>query len=283
MNLSRRNTRNRLTTLAAILIGLVLLFVVAQSGVLNPLVGVVMTPLSPLLNASTRGVEAVNSAGPESEQVAELERLVAELQVEIVRLREIERDYDRMSDLLNYVSQRPDQNVVTANVIARDTSSFLRFIIIDRGARDGVQEGQPVINELGLVGRVERTAANTAWVRLANDPGSLVNARLQGSRGEGIVGGELRGGLTMRFIPLDVLVSENDLVLTSGLGGTFPPDIVIGQVVSVQRQQADIHQQARIRPIVDFEALSIVSVITTFEPVDISVFDDIAPGEGGAP
>src|SRR6185295_16134525 len=117
--------------------------------------------------------------------------------------------------LVNYTSENSDQNVVTGNVISQDTSSYLRWIIINRGARDGIKVGNPVISDLGLVGRVEKVAADLAWVRLANDPGSLINARTQNTHAEGILMGELQGDLRMEKIPQVQVVEEGDLVLTS--------------------------------------------------------------------
>ncbi len=213
----------------------------------------------------------------------ELEHTVAELQVEIVRLREIERDYYRLSGLLDYLAEHPDQSLITGDVIAEDSSSYLRWIVINRGAQDGVRVGQPVINELGVVGRVEDVASNAAWIRLANDPGSAINARLQNARGEGTVIGQLQGGLRMEYISQDITIEEGDIVLTSGLGGTFPADIVIGQVTSVRKQQAALFQEAEIRPTVDYSRLDQVAVIANFEPVDLSTFDQVIEEESEEP
>jgi rod shape-determining protein MreC len=277
-----RQENNRLLTFGLLLVvTLVLIFIGGRSGVLRPLISLVMAPLSPAARLMTDGVEAATGTGEEPEdaealreRARDLERTVAELQVEIVRLREIEQDYYRLSGLLNYAAERPDQVLVTADVIARDTSGYLRWIIINRGARDGIHIGDPVISELGLVGRVEDVAANAAWIILANDPNSAINARLQNARAEGTVVGQLRGNLRMQFIPQEALVEIGDLVLTSGLGGRFPPDIVIGQVSSVRRQQAALFQEAEIRPTVDFARLELVSVITSFEPVDPGLFEE---------
>ncbi len=278
-----RRQNRRLLTLGLLLIAAIGLIVGGgRSGFLRPLTSVVMTPLVPVARLLTGGADAVTGSSQEAgdyetlrQHSRELERIVAELQVEIVRLREIEQDYYRLSELVNYAAAHPDQGLVTANVIARDASGYLRWIIIDRGARDGIQIGNPVINELGLVGRVEDVAYNASWVRLINDQASAVNARLQNSRAEGTVIGQLQGGLRMEYIPQEALVEVGDLVLTSGLGGSFPANLVIGQVTSVRRQQAALFQEAEVRPTVDFNRLQIVSVITSFQPVDTSVFDDV--------
>jgi rod shape-determining protein MreC len=218
------------------------------------------------------------------ERIRELESALAELQVEIVRLREIEQDYYRLSNLLDYATGHEEQQLVTADVIARDTSGYLRWIIINQGARAGIQVGDPVISASGLVGRVEDIAANASWVRLVNDQNSSVNAWLQNARAEGAVIGQLRGGLRMLFIPQEALVEPGDLVLTSGLGGNFPADIVIGQVTSIRQQEAELFQQAEVRPTVDFDHLELVSVIISFEPVDVTIFDaQIEEFEGESP
>lgn len=283
----RRESRRLLTLGILIVAALGLIVIGGRSGVLRPLISGAMLPLSPAAGLLSDGAEEVTSRIEETEdydtlqeRVSELEHTVAELQVEIVRLREIERDYYRLSGLLDYLDEHPDQNLITGNVIAHDASSYLRWIVINRGAQDGVRVGQPVINELGIVGRVEDVASNAAWVRLANDPGSAINARLQTARGEGTVVGQLQGGLQMQFISQDVNVEEGDLVLTSGLGGTFPPDIVIGQVSSVRKQQAALFQEAEIRPTVDYNRLDLVAVIANFEPVDLSTFDEVIEEQG---
>jgi rod shape-determining protein MreC len=278
-----RQERNRLLTVGLlIIITLVLIGIGNRSGVLRPLTSAVMVPLGPLARLMTGGAEATATLAEEPEnvdalreRVRELERTVAELQVEIVRQREVEQDYFRLSELLDYAVDNPDQNLVTADVIARDTSSYLRWVIINRGARDGIRVGAPVINERGLVGRVEDVAANAAWVLLVIDPTSAVNARLQNARAEGTVTGQLQGGLRMELIPQEAPLEIGDLVLTSGLGGRFPANIVIGQVSSVRSQQAALFQEAEVRPTVDFEHLELVSVITSFEPVDPSIFDEV--------
>ncbi len=281
----RRASRRLFTFGLLMLLSLILWGLGSRSEILRPVVSVVMAPLSPIARLLTQGLEVADSLGGESEDVdtlrqrtRELEHAVAELQVEIVRLREIEQDYYRLAGLVDYAARHPDQSIVTADVIARDTSSYLRWVVINRGARDGIKVGNPVISDLGLVGRVEEVAANVAWVRLAIDPSSLVNARLQNTRAEGLVSGQLRGNLRMERIPQGVIIEVGDLVITSGLGGAFPSDIMIGQVASVRQQPAELFQEAEVRATVDFDNLELVSVITSFQPIDLSAFESMIEG-----
>lgn len=279
-----------LLVLAGLLAAALFLFVIErQTNFLSPLYSLIITPFKPAGEAALDGAAAL--AGEPAaeadtatlqERIAELEKTIAQLQVEIVELREVEQDYNRLAQVADYLAENTGQKVVSADVIARDTSSYLRWIIINRGARDGIRVGNPVINELGLVGQVEEIAANAAWVRLAIDPGSAVNAFTQKTRAEGTIVGLLQGGMQMTLIPQASLVEPGDLVLTSGLGGLFPANIVIGQITSVRKQQAELFQSAEIRPIVRFDELDIVSVITDFTPIDTSIFDDVIEAQSEA-
>lgn len=275
--------RARLTrTIILLTVAAVGAIILSRMGLSNVLATVLVGPLRPIAGWFTDGAAAAETAIQEEpldpveqrERIQELEAALASLQVEIVRLREIEQDYYRLSDLLDYATGHEDQELVTADVIARDTSGYLRWVIINRGNLDGIQEGDPVISASGLVGRVEDAAAGVSWVRLVNDQNSAVNGWLQNARAEGTVIGQLQGGLRMLFIPQEAIAEPGDLVLTSGLGGNFPANIVIGQVTSVRQQEAELFQQAEVRPMVDFGHLELVSVIIGFEPVDISIFDE---------
>jgi len=279
MQLRRQSNRSRIITLGTLIVAALILFAAGNRGLLRPFTSLIMAPTSPvarLLNNTSEDVtsnEETLAYQDLVERNAELETTLAEIQVEIVRLREIEQDYYRLSDLLNYTAERPDESLVTGDVISSDTSSYLKWIIINKGARDGVEIGDPVISDLGLVGRVEDISANTSWVRLAIDPSSAIDGRLQNSRATGTVVGQFQGSMLMDFIPQEAVIEAGDLVVTSGLGGSFPANIVIGQVTTIQRETANPFQQAELRSTVNFNDLSIVSVITSFDAVDTSVFE----------
>ncbi|MFN2275273.1 MAG: rod shape-determining protein MreC, partial [Anaerolineales bacterium] len=96
---------------------------------------------------------------------------------------------------------------------------------------------------------------------------TAVNVRFQTARTEGILKAELNGELVVDLIDLNAELTQGELVLTSGLGGKYPPNIPVGQVVSIRRRDFDLFQTATIQPSVDFDALNIVLVITNFQPV----------------
>lgn len=252
-------------------------------GLLSPLEDVLSVPLNFLTGTFTRTARAVNAAISDTsdvhvlkQRIAELEEELIKLQGEVIQLREIASDYNRLSDLLDYTSSFTTREFVTADVIGVDQQSAVRSLLINRGTRDGIAIGMPVQTDLGLVGRIFDVSANSARVQLITDQNSAVSGRLQTGRAEGSVRGRglLTGNLRMQFIPIDAEVTVGDLVITSGLGGNFPPDIVIGQVTSRRNFEFELWQEAEISSLIDFSALEFVLVVTNFQPVDISVFDN---------
>jgi len=121
-----------------------------------------------------------------------------------------------------------------------------------------------------LVGRVDAVIADAARVQLITDPASRVNVRLQNAEQDGSLIGSVTGDVILELIPQDTNVETGDLVLTSGLGGGYPPDLIVGQVVNIRSRDFDLFQQATIQPVVDFNRLQVVLVIVNFKPVDIT-------------
>lgn len=271
---------NRLVFFGVCLLIVAVLIVGSRLGLFSTVEGLASAPLNIVSGIFNRISLAVsNSAGDLADietlrqRNADLEEALVKFQSELVDLREIASDYQRLADLLDYTSTKQNQEFVSANVIANaDPNAFLRTIVIDRGARDGISVGMPVVTNQGLVGRIYRVSANASQVLLITDPSSSISGRLQTTRAEGSVVGQLSGDLLMTFIPLNAVVQEGDLVITSGLGGNLPPDIVIGQVTSIRQFEFELYQEAVVRSLNNFDTLEIVLVVTNFQPVDLSVF-----------
>ena len=261
------------------------LMLLAVAGALTPAESIAAAPLHGVSGALNRlsltlnrAFEELNSLGQLRQRIARLEEQLASRQIEIIQLREAASDYDRLGGLLSYTTALENQEFLTADVIAFDPSGIARSMIINRGTRDGVAVGMPVVTDLGLVGRIVRVSANAAQVQLIHDENSSVSARLQTTRAEGSIIGQASGVLRMTFIDLDENITQGDLVITSGLGGNFPPDLVVGQVTSIRQFEFELFQEAEVRSLINFDLLEFVLVITSFQPIDISVFDQL---EGG--
>ena len=200
----------------------------------------------------------------------ELEAEVSELQTQIIQLQQEVGETQSLRALLDFAQARPENRYRGAAVIGRDPSPFLHYVIINRGSNDGIRRGMPVVTNQGLVGRIDAVIADAARVQLVTDPASTVNIRLQNAEVEASLSGSVTGDVALDLIPQDTNIQPGDLVLTSGLGGGYPPDLIVGQVVNVRTRDFDLFQQATVQPVVDFNRLQIVLIIVNFEPVDIT-------------
>ena len=201
---------------------------------------------------------------------AELEAEVSELQAQVIQLQQQVGETEILAALVDFSRANPDNTYKAAEVIGRDPSPFLHYVIINRGSNDGILRGMPVVTDQGLVGRVDAVIANAARVQLITDPASNVNVRLENAETDASLVGSVTGDLELELISQETNVEAGDLVLTSGLGGGYPPDLIVGQVVNIRARDFDLFQQATVQPVVDFNRLQIVLIIVDFKPVDIS-------------
>jgi rod shape-determining protein MreC len=260
--------------LAFLLIGLIAL---ALGGYLTPLTRVVMAPfISAQTWLSTRFLAIENFlSSPQDlarlrQQNQELEAENARLEAEIIDLQQQLSETRILSALVDFARVHPDNRYVATSVIGRDPSPFVKYVIINRGSDDGLRRGMPVVTSQGLVGRVSAVTAGAGRVELITDPSSSVNVRLEPSGAQAVLQGSVTGELSLDMIPQSASVQIGDLVLSSGLGGNYPGNILIGQITSVRQRETDLFQSATVQPVVDFSKLEILLIIINFRPVDIT-------------
>ncbi len=199
---------------------------------------------------------------------SELEAQVSQLQAQVIDLQQRVNETEILAALVDFSRANPESSYKAASVIGRDPSPFLHYVIINRGSNEGIQRGMPVVTNEGLVGRVDAVIADAARVQLITDPVSSVNVHLKNGNTDGVLVGSVTGDVSLNLISQDATINPGDLILTSGLGGGFPADLIVGQVVNIRRLPAELFQQATVQPAVDFSQLQIVLVITNFRAID---------------
>jgi rod shape-determining protein MreC len=263
----------------------IFVFVLFALGIIGLALGGYLTPFSrilvnPIVSAQTwlaKRYQAVQSLITQPQDVttlrqqnSELEAENSRLQVQIVELQQQVTEAQVLSTLVDYERKHVENQYTAATVIARDVSPFMHYVIIDRGSDDGLRKGMPVITQQGLVGSIAAVTAGAARVQLINDTGSSINVLLQQSGEEAVLNGQITGEIELNMIRQNASIQPGDLVMTSGLGGNYPANIVIGQVVTIRNEASALFQTASVQPAVDFSQLDIVLIITNFQPVDIS-------------
>lgn len=269
-------TSRSLQTIVFVLIA-VGLIALALGGYLAPLSRIVLNPILAAQTWISQRYQAVQELVNAPQDTARLRQENIQLRVEnsqlqaqIVELQQRLAETNVLSALLDFARANPENRYQAAAVIARDPSPFLHYIIINRGSDNGLRRGMPVVTQQGLIGRVDAVTAGAARVMLITDPGSSINVRLEPSRADAVLRGQITGDLSLEMIPQDANVQPGDLVLTSGVGGGYPQNILIGQVTGVRSREQDIFKSASIQAVVDFTQIEIVLVITNFRPIDIT-------------
>lgn len=251
------------------------------------------SPLKDMYDGITDRGDIVRDNERLKEQVEVLQAQLADQQQALLRIQELQ-------DALNVKAQRPEDQLLVASVIAQDPSALKRAIAIDMGQADGVDEGMVVLSRNGsLIGTVSRAYQNFAWIRLVSDPDSAVNAEVNvtalpsGSgvltpeapaEGEepratpapsgtpvpvsvrGVVQGDLRDDLVLDLLPPESAIAAGSLVVTSGLGGNYPPGILIGSITDVEQRPQAPFKKALVDPSTKLDGLDTVLVLISFKP-----------------
>jgi len=192
-----------------------------------------------------------------------------ELKRKLIESTELEIDNFRLKSLLNI--KNGTLNTVTASRIVSDSNSpFFRSMLINSGTQANVKKGHAVVNEEGVIGRIINVAVNSSRVLLLNDINSRIPVKFVKNGINVILAGNNSRFLGINFMPEDVKAVNGDLILTSGMGGVFPPDLPVGVVVNVLATG-----EIKIEPAVNFDRLNYVSVID----YEIANFSKLSEGQ----
>lgn len=268
--MSGKSRASRIIALILIVLSIVLMVVYTHegnSGVLHGMQNSVRTVFVPLRFLGAAGGSLVEDATTmasdnmaDAETLSELKERNAELTEMVTRAEEYRLEAERLQALLN-LKDAYDINGITGRVIGKSTDAWNQTITLDVGTSNGVEEGLTVIGRGGVIGQVVAVSNGSCTVRLLSDPKSGVAAMIQSSRVEGIIRGSLTGLLYLENVSDNDKVSVGDVVLTSGLGGSFAKGLLIGTVARVEGNAFDGTRSILVSQNSDVRALEEVIVV----------------------
>ncbi len=164
------------------------------------------------------------------------------------KLNGLESENTRLRELLQS-SQRVRGEVRAAELLAADIDPFRRQIVINKGSQHGVTPGLPLLDANGLMGQVMRVGPISSIALLITDPSHAVPVQVvrNGLRALAL-GTGASDRLDLPYIPNDADIQVGDLLITSGLGGRFPPDYPVAKVVSVNHDPGQAFAMIRAAP-----------------------------------
>ncbi|MEO7068306.1 MAG: rod shape-determining protein MreC [Rhodanobacter sp.] len=177
------------------------------------------------------------------------------------RMAAVAEQNQRLKELLD-TQHSLKLNVQLARVIDVDLGAFRYRLTLNVGARDGVKPGQPVIDAHGVMGQIREVLPTTSVVMLITDPEHAIPVVIDRSGLRTVAYGSRSGDqLTLPNIPLVADVRVGDRLLTSGLGGRFPPGFPVGEIRSVAPASTGMFQMAEATPAADIDRSEDVLVL----------------------
>ena len=263
---------------AVIAVGLALMSVFSNTS--SPLANVANVIASPFRSAYTSVADWFNDKQNYyqdntdlKEENAALKKQLAEMEAAIRQAEKDSAENERLKQLLGLKTQRPDLtgDLQAAMITEHTVTNWTSSLTIDKGTRHGLEVNDCVISETGaLVGLISEVGTNWATVLTLVDTDTSLGAQVFRTNDLGLAQGNfsLMGEkrLRLEYLPADCSLLGGDLVVTSGLGGFYPAGLVIGSVAEVQKDDSGATSYAILIPAVDFDGLSEVFVIRSFDP-----------------
>ena len=201
------------------------------------------------------------------------------LREELYDLRQLAEEYyaavnenKHLRALAGLTEKHTDFTWELANITARPVGGYQNGFSIDRGTKHGVEQGDPVMTDAGLVGFVSSVGYNyaevTTLVSLDFKAGALVSRTREIVVAEGSFELAADNRLRLSYLANNMDLQPGDLIETSGSGGLFPRGLVIGTVEQVGLELSGISSYAVVKPAVDFDQITAVFVVKDFQVVD---------------
>lgn len=252
-----------------------------DTGPIHAVRGGVMTVTSPVRMLGSAVAAPFGALGniaqnatASSETLSELKKRNEELTAQVAELSEAQETAERLEKLVGLKSTYSLESTA-ARIIGSTGNAWTDSVIIDKGSASGFEVGMPVCSSGGVIGQIIEVSANTSTVRLITDDQSGVSAMIQGSRAQGVLQGQADGTLRLEYVVSDAEVATGDIVITSGIGGTFPKGLPLGTVASIDRAPNAVYYTIVVRAASSAESNEEVLVITSVSEDQIASDEEV--------
>ncbi len=237
------------------------------------------SPLQEVTSAATRPavgfIDALSDIAALREENDSLRLENEELKTEIEQFTSIQADLEHLMEI-NDLEAPDDLPTVTARIVSSGTSTFDLVRFIDKGSNDGISLGDAVIDQRGLIGRVDEVFRNSARVRLIFDPNVTISVQDEVTSQMGLLTGD-NDTLILRVFNAEEPVREGNVIVTAG--SRFPPGIVVGTVKETAADDAGFGLDTEVMAAINPTRLDYVKVIVGYSPLDAEDEERAEPEE----
>lgn len=190
------------------------------------------------------------------------------MQVQQLKLEALEAENQRLRHLLDS-SAELNQPVLIAELLSVDMAPFSRQIVINKGTRHHVHDGQPILDAGGVMGQVIRTTAMSSTAMLITDPSHAIPIEVNRTGLRAIAQGTGEPDrLELSHLPRNADIETGDLLVTSGLGGRFPPGYPVARVTHIERLPDAPFARVSAEPLANLESTRVVLLVMPTPAVD---------------
>ncbi|MGL5948196.1 MAG: rod shape-determining protein MreC [Aeromonas sp.] len=243
-----------------------------------------VSPIQYLANAPGIALDAVSTQVQTRasliEQTQQQEQQLFTLRARLLKLDHLEHENQRLRELLGSPIHKESRKMV-AELLSVDSDPFSHQVLINKGALDGIYNGQAVINDLGVIGQVLHVGSTTSRVLLITDSnhGLPVRVLRNDLRAIATGSGEL-DKLELRNLPRNADIEVGDLLVTSGLGGRFPEGYPVAKITRFDYVEGKTFAEVEAKPLVALDRLRYLLLLwTEKKPV---LGDELAPAKAPA-
>lgn len=268
-----------------VVLSLTLLVLDNRYGALEVLRKAIGTGLYPLQSLASMPVQAAKDISSYFTTLTKLQAENEELikqrlfdRQKLLELKTVEAENENLRKL-NHVGKTLEvQHAILTEVTSDANDPFSRKVIVGKGLIQGVREGMPVIDELGLVGQVTRAFPSRSEISLITDKDQIIPVENLRNGLRSVAYGGLDGGLLeLRFMANNADIQNNDLMVTSGLDGIYPRGIPVARVTRVERNARYAFSSIFCTPIAGVEQHRFVLILDTVKPPELTPKGPIPP------
>lgn len=196
----------------------------------------------------------------------------------LLRQRHLEDENRQLRSLLDMRSRQPVGGQV-ADILYAARDPFSRRVIIDKGLQAGIESGQAVIDDIGVIGQITRVFPLTAEVTLLTDKDHAIPIQVQRNGLRAILAGAGAGTMELRFLAANADIQVGDILVTSGLDGVYLPGLPVAKVARIDRDQSFSFARISCAPLAGVERHGLVLVLDHREALPPQPEDPLPPRE----
>jgi rod shape-determining protein MreC len=245
----------------------------SSNSITAKLFGFATTPMQRISTMVTNNAAVtVKSASQSKEELAaenqKLKDQINELNKKLVNYYTYQQENAQLRKFLELKNANQDFKPVSAAVVGRDPNDLFGQFTIDQGTQNGVSLNDPVVTEAGVVGWVSSVSTSYSKVTTVLSPETKISAVDKVTRETGVIGCDIQSAdknvLKLQYLSTGTKAKAGDIVVTNGIGGVYPRNLIVGTVKSVQHSKYDVSLYAEVTPAVNVKEIRDVMVITSF-------------------